>query len=79
MKAKEKMSIATAVSFVGSSKKGWKIVMVRTVGSTVTLTKMGDISKDGMTFTPTPSLSRIQEINGPKATAAKKENGNEQS
>jgi hypothetical protein len=72
-----KMSIATVVSFVGSSRKGLKIVMVRTDGSRVTLTSMGGISRGGMTFTPSPVLRRMLESSGTKATEAKKENGNE--
>jgi hypothetical protein len=77
VKAKGKMSIVTVVSFGGSSKRGWKIAMARTVGSTVTLTKLGDISRDGMSFIPSPALRRMSEINGTKATEAKKEIGNE--
>jgi hypothetical protein len=72
-----KMSIATVVSFVGSSRKGLKIVMVRTDGSTVTLTSMGSVSRGGMSFTPSPVLRRMLESSGKKATEAKKENGNE--
>jgi hypothetical protein len=72
-----KMSIVTVVSFVGSSRKGLKIAMARTDGSTVTLTSMGSVSKGGMIFTPSPALRRMLEINGTKATEAKKENGNE--
>jgi len=74
-----KMSIATVVSFVGSSRKGLKIVMVRTDGSTVTLTSMGSVLRGGMNFIPSPALRRMLESNGTKATEAKKENGNEQS
>lgn len=64
MKAKEKMSIVTVVSFGGSSRRGWKIAMARTVGSTVTLTKLGDISKGGTSFTPSPALRRMLDLSG---------------
>jgi hypothetical protein len=77
VKAKEKMSIVTVVSFGGSSKRGWKIAMARTVGSTVTLTKLGDISKGGTSFTPSPASRRMFEINGPRETEANTEIGNE--
>jgi hypothetical protein len=76
-RAKEKTSIVTVVSFGGSSKKELKIAMAHTVGSTVTLTKLGDISRDGMSFIPSPALRRMSESNGAVETAAKKENGNE--
>ena len=72
-----KMSIVTVVSFVGSSRKGLKIAMARTDGSRVTLTTMGGVSKDGMSFTPSRALKKMLEINGPRATEANKEIGNE--
>ncbi len=73
-----KMSIATVVSFVGSSRKGLKIVMVRTDGSKVTLTSMGSVSRGGMTFTPSPVLRRMFALNGLLATEAKTETGSNQ-
>jgi hypothetical protein len=75
VRAKEKMSIVTVVSFGGSSRRGWKIAMARTVGSTVTLTKLGDISKGGTSFTPSPASRRMFEINGAVEIAANTEIG----
>jgi hypothetical protein len=76
-RAKEKTSIVTVVSFGGSSKKELKIAMAHTVGSMVTLTTLGGVSKDGTNFIPSPVLRRMLESSGTKATEAKKENGNE--
>lgn len=79
MRDKEKMSIVTVVSFGGSSRRGWKIAMAHTVGSTVTLTKLGDISKGGTSFTPSPALRRMLEINGAVEIAANTEIGDDPS
>ena len=74
-RVKEKTSIVTVVLFGGSSKKELKIAMAHTVGSTVTLTTLGGISKDGTNFIPSPALRRMFEINGPRATEANTETG----
>jgi hypothetical protein len=74
-RVKEKTSIVTVVSFGGSSKKELKIAMAHTVGSTVTLTTLGGISRDGTNFIPSPALRRMLEINGPRATEANTEIG----
>jgi hypothetical protein len=74
-RVKEKTSIVTVVSFGGSSKKELKIAMAHTVGSTVTLTTLGGISRDGTNFIPSPALRRMFEINGPRATEANTEIG----
>ena len=74
-RVKEKTSIVTVVSFGGSSKKELKIAMAHTVGSTVTLTTLGGISKDGTNFIPSPALRRMLEINGAVETEANTEIG----
>ena len=76
-RAKEKTSIVTVVSFGGLSKKELKIAMAHTVGSMVTLTTLGGVSKDGTNFIPSPALRRMLGRNGAVETAANKENGNE--
>jgi hypothetical protein len=76
-RAKEKMSIVTVVSFGQSSRCVQKIAIARTAGSMVTLTTLGSATKGGMNFTPSPTLRRMLESNGLKATEVKKENGNE--
>ena len=74
-RVKEKTNIVTVVSFGGSSKKELKIAMAHTVGSTVTLTTLGGISKDGTNFIPSPALRRMLEINGAVEIAANTEIG----
>ena len=74
-RVKEKTNIVTVVSFGGSSKKELKIAMAHTVGSTVTLTTLGGISKDGTNFIPSPALRRMFEINGAVEIAANTEIG----
>ena len=74
-RVKEKTSIVTVVSFGGSSKKELKIAMAHTVGSTVTLTTLGGILKDGTNFIPSPALRRMLEINGAVEIAANTEIG----
>lgn len=74
-RVKEKTSIVTVVSFGGSSKKELKIAMAHTVGSTVTLTTLGGISRDGTNFIPSPALRRMLEINGAVEIAANTEIG----
>ena len=76
-KAKVRTSIATVVSFDGSSNGGYKIVMQRTDGCMVTLTTLADITKAGMTHIPAHVLSEMFGSNGLKTTVVKKENGNE--
>jgi hypothetical protein len=76
-KVKEKMSIVTVVSFDTSSRCASKIAIAHTVGSMVTLTKLGGITKGGMNFIPSHALREMLEINGPKETEVTQENGND--
>jgi hypothetical protein len=76
-KAKEKMSIVTVVSFEESSRCALKIAIAHTVGSTVTLTNVGSITKGGTNFIPSPALRRILESSGEKVIEATQENGND--
>jgi hypothetical protein len=76
-KAKEKMSIAIAVSFVGSSKKDYKIVTVLTSGSTATVTNWGNTKRDGTNYIPSRVLRQMFENSGQKAIEETKENGND--
>jgi hypothetical protein len=76
-KVKEKMNIVTVVSFVKSSICESKIAIAHTVGSTVTLTTLGDVTRDGTNFIPTPDLKKMLETSGQKVTEVTKENGNE--
>ena len=76
-RVKEQMNIATVVSFGKSSRCELRIAIAHTVGSTVTLTTLGSVTKDGTNFTPSPALRRMLKTNGLKATEVTKENGNE--
>lgn len=76
-KAKEKMSIAIAVSFGGSSKKDYKIVTVLTSGSTATVTVWGNTKRDGTNYIPSRVLKQMFENSGQKVIEETKENGNE--
>ena len=76
-KVKEQMNIATVVSFGTSSRCASRIAIAHTVGSTVTLTTLGNVTKDGTNFTPSPALRRMLETSGLKATEVTQENGNE--
>jgi hypothetical protein len=76
-KAKPTMSIGIAVSFVGSSKKEYKIVTMLTSGSTATLTTVGDTKRVGTNYIPSRVLKTMFETNGQKIIEAQKENGNE--
>jgi hypothetical protein len=76
-KAKEKMSIVTAVSFEKSSRCVLKIAIARTVGSMVTLTSVGSVTKGGTNFIPSPALRRMLETSGQKVTEVTQENGND--
>lgn len=69
-KVKGQTSIAIVVSFETSSNVGYKIVRLRTGSSTVTVTTLAVITKDGMNYIPAQDLSRMCEINGPRATEA---------
>ena len=69
-KVKDQMSIGIAVSFETSSNEGYRIVMLRTDSSTVTVTTLAVITKDGMNYIPAQDLKRMCEINGPRATEA---------
>ena len=60
------MSIATVVSFDGSSKSALKIVMLHTDGSQVTVTTLADITRDGMNYIRTHGWSKMFEISGAK-------------
>jgi hypothetical protein len=79
LKAKGQTSIGIVVSFERSSEEGYKIVELRTVSSTVTVTTLASITRDGMKYIQAQDLRRMFESNGTKAIEAKKENGNEQS
>jgi hypothetical protein len=76
-KAKEKMSIVTVVSFEKLSRCVCKIAIARTAGSMVTLTSVGNVTRDGTNFIPSPALRRMLENSGQKATEVTQENGNE--
>ena len=77
MKANAQTSIVTVVSFGGSSNDAFKIVMRRTVGSTVTLTTLAVVTKAGMSYMQGLDLNRMFGINGSKAIEVTTENGNE--
>jgi hypothetical protein len=76
-RVKEQMSIAIVALFEKSSLCELKIVIAHTVGSTVTLTTLGSVTRDGTNFTPSPALRQMLKTNGLKATEVTKENGNE--
>ena len=76
-RVKGKMSIGIAVSFVGSSKKDYKIVTVHTDGSTATVTKWADGTKGGMNYIPNRVLKQMFENSGQRVIEATQENGNE--
>lgn len=76
-KAKEKMNIGIAVSFVGSYKKDYKIVTVLTNGSTATVTTWGNTKRDGTNYIPSRVLKQMFENNGQRVIEETKENGND--
>jgi hypothetical protein len=76
-KARGKMNIVTAVSFDTLSQCALRIAIAHTVGSTVTVTSLGSITKDGMNFIPSRDLRKMLETNGQKATEEMKESGND--
>ena len=67
-KVKERMSIVIVVSFDTSSRCALKIAIAHTVGSMVTLTILGGVTRDGTNFIPSHDLKRMLETNGTKAT-----------
>ena len=67
---KDQTSIGIVVSFETSSNEGYKIVMLRTDSSTVTVTTLAVITKAGMNYIPAQDLKRMCETNGPRATEA---------
>ena len=73
----EKMNIAIAVSFAGSSKKDYKIVTVLTSGSTATVTAWGSTKRDGTNCIPSRVLSQMFETSGKRVIEETKENGND--
>ena len=78
-KEREVMSIGIAVSFDGSSRGAYKIVMQHTDGSEVTLTTLAVITKAGTTYIRDHGWNKMFEISGLKAIVEMKESGNEQS
>jgi hypothetical protein len=76
-KVKEQMNIVTVVSFGKLSKCVSQIAIAHTVGSTVTLTTLGNVTRDGMNFIPTHNLRRMLETNGQKEIEEHMENGND--
>ena len=76
-KVKEQMSIGIAVSFDGSSTKDFKIVTLRTVGSTATVTTWGSTTRAGTNYIPSRFLKKMFENSGQRAIEVTKENGND--
>jgi hypothetical protein len=76
-KVREQMNIVTVVSFDTSSRYALKIAIAHTVGSMVTLTTLGDVTKDGMNFIPSHDLRQMLETNGQRATEVTQGNGND--
>jgi len=76
-RVKEQMSIVIVVLFGKSSRCVLKIAIAHTVGSTVTLTTLGSVTKDGTNFTPSPALRRMLKTSGQKVTEVTQENGND--
>jgi len=77
VKVRGQMSIGIAVSFETSSNEGYRIVRLHTDSSTVTVTTLAVITKDGMNYIPAQDLKRMCEINGPRATEANMEIGDD--
>jgi hypothetical protein len=59
VKVKDQTSIGIVVSFETLSNVGYKIVMLRTDSSTVTVTTLAVITKDGMNYIPAQDLKRM--------------------
>ena len=76
-KVKETMSLVTVVSLERSSKCDLKIGIAHIVGSTVTLTILGDVTKGGKNFIPSRGLRRMLETNGKRVIEETQENGND--
>ena len=76
-KVKETTSIVTVVSFGRLSKCVSRIAIAHTVGSMVTLTNVGRITRGGMNFIPSHALKQMLENSGVKATEVTQENGND--
>ena len=70
-------SICTVVSFDGSSKNVLKIVMLRIDGSTVTVTTLASITRDGMNYIRTHGWSEMFETSGLRETVAMMVNGDD--
>lgn len=73
-----KTNIFIAVSFVGSSKKDYKIALAHTSSSTVTVTTVGDTKRAGTRYIPSRVLKQMFVNSGQKVIEAQKENGNDQ-
>ena len=76
-KVREQMSIVTVVSFDTSSRFALRIAIAHTVGSTVTLTTLGDVTRGGTNFIPSHDLRRMLETSGQRATEVTQGNGND--
>ena len=76
-KVKERTNIVTVVSFEKSSRCASKIAIAHTVGSMVTLTNLGGITRDGTNFIPSQDLKRMLETSGQRATEVTQGNGND--
>ena len=71
MKERGTTSIGIAVSFEMSSEEGYKIVRLHTDSSTVTVTTLASITRDGMRYIPSQDLIRMLDSNGRLATGGK--------
>ena len=60
----ESVNICTVVSFDTSLRCESKIAIAHTVGSMVTLTTLGSVTRDGMNIIPSPDLRRMLELSG---------------
>jgi hypothetical protein len=76
-KDKAKTNIAIAVSFGTSSGCVCKIVSERTRGSTVELTQLVGVTRDGMNYIPDRFWKETFGINGLKATVERMVIGND--
>ena len=73
----ELLLTVTILGIIMSSLAAAVIVMLRTDSSTVTVTTLAVITKDGMNYIPAQDLKRMCEINGPRATEANMEIGDD--
>lgn len=76
-KDKEMTSIATVVSFDGSSKSELKIVMLHTDSSTATVTELVKITKAGTDYIRAHGWNKMLENSGLKEIVEQKGIGNE--